>query len=475
MTFFSNNDENENPDREKHHSCVCMCHRVFAVPGGLKSIINTLRGAGHQAYLVGGAVRDLLLGRKPKDWDVTTDAEPERIQTLFEHTVPLGAAFGIITVIMDDGAYEVATFREEREYAYADGRHPDEVRYATEPGLDVIRRDFTVNALLYDPVASLVIDYTGGMDDMHRGILRAIGDPERRFAEDHLRMLRAVRFAARLGYRMDSATFNAIRQHACDVAKVSMERIRDELEKMLLHSSRRYAFELLAETGLLAVVMPEIDALRGCEQPPVFHPEGDVFQHTMLMLEHIAWPSPPLAWSVLLHDVGKPPARTVKDDGVAHFYGHEAIGADMAGDILRKLRLPNAVIESVVPAVRNHMKFAHVDKMKPATWRRMIADKNFPVELELHRIDCISCHGLMGNYYLMLDRLRLLELEGQAAALPPPLLTGKDMIALGMKPGVKMGVMLREIADLQLNGVLKDRESAIEYVQQRNALTDMRR
>lgn len=431
---------------------------------GMRTAAEILKNAGFQACLVGGAVRDLLLGLAPKDFDIATDARPDEIAGLFERSIPLGASFGVVTVLLEDFSYEVATFREER--SYMDGRHPESVTYTKDPRLDAARRDFTVNALMFDPERSVILDYTGGLADLRKGILRTVGNAERRFAEDHLRMLRAVRFAARLGFEPDGETFIAIRAHAGDIATVSPERIRDELQKMLLHPSRERAFRMLSATGLLKVVLPEIEAMRGVTQPEKFHPEGDVFEHTMLMLTHIMWPTPEIVWSVLLHDVAKPVTRTVKD-GIPHFYGHEAIGAEMAETIMKRLRHMNALTESVTAAVKNHMRYAHVDEMRASTWKRIAADRNFPVELELHRIDCISCHGFLQNYVRMLDKLRDLECEQRDAALPPPFLNGNDLIALGMKPGAAMGILLREIADLQLENQLKTRAEALEYARKK--------
>lgn len=430
---------------------------------GVLTIAERLRGAGFQAYLVGGAVRDLLLGERPKDFDVATDAVPEEIQRLFPKAIPLGASFGVVTVIENGIPYEVATFREERDYQ--DGRHPETVHYTHDPALDAARRDFTINALFYDPLRRRAVDFTGGLEDLRKGVLRTVGNAEQRFLEDHLRMLRAVRFAARLNCAVDPELFAAVRKLAGKIVSVSPERIRTELEKMLLHRSREKAFRLLAETGLLREVLPEVDALRGVTQPPAFHPEGDVFEHTMLMLTHIAWPTPALVWSVLLHDIAKPLTRTVKD-GIPHFYGHESEGAPLAEAILKRLRLPNSVIDSVVPAVRNHMRFAHIDLMRPARWKRIAADPNFPLELELHRIDCISSNGLLGNYFLMLERLRQMEKES-SAALPPPLVTGRDLIALGMRPGVALGNLLREISDRQLEDELTTKADALKFASER--------
>lgn len=431
---------------------------------GMREIIRTLHDAGFTAYLVGGAVRDLLLGKTAKDYDVATSATPDEILKLFDHAVPLGASFGVITVIIDTIPYEIATFREEREYS--DGRHPEEVLYSDDPATDAARRDFTINALFFDPERNVILDSVNGVHDLKKGILRTVGDPERRFREDHLRMMRAVRFAARLGCEPECETERAISLLAPLVRSVSAERIRDELEKMLLHPSREKAFRMMARTGLLKEVLPEIDIMQGVTQPEAFHPEGDVFEHTMLMLSHIAVPGPEIVWSVLLHDVGKPCTRTIKD-GIPHFYGHEAVGADMAENILKRLRLPNNMIESVVQAVRNHMRFAHIDKMRPAKWKRIAADKNFPVELELHRIDCISCHAFLDNYVLMLDRLRQLEHEAKNTALPPPLVNGSDLIGIGMKPGPAMGILLQEIMDLQLENELKTKEDALQFARNR--------
>ncbi len=432
---------------------------------GMRRVAQTLNDAGFRALLVGGAVRDMLLGLPPKDFDIATDAAPEQVIPLFERAIPLGASFGVVTVVIDGTyTYEIATFREEREYS--DGRHPEVVLYTKDPAVDASRRDFTVNALFYDIAGSQILDTVGGMDDLKRGVLRTVGDPVQRFREDHLRMLRAVRFSARLGYELEPATRQAIMDLAENVASVSPERIREELEKMLLHRSRETAFRMLSETGLLRVVLPEIDVMRGVTQPEQFHPEGDVFEHTMLMLSHIAYPTPALCWSVLLHDVGKPVTRTVKD-GIPHFYGHEAVGADMTEEIMKRLRHPRHLIDSVTQAVRNHMRFAHVDKMRPAKWRRLVADPNFPVELELHRIDCISCHSLLGNYFLMLDRLHELEQDKKTNALPPPLLTGRDLIQLGMKPSPAMGVLLREVMDRQLENEITDKEDALRFVRRR--------
>ena len=422
-----------------------------------------LQAAGHKAFFVGGAVRDLLLGRTPDDIDITTSARPGEIQSLFDKTVPVGAAFGIITAVIDGVPIEIATFRAER--GYSDGRRPDHVIYTDDEVLDVTRRDFTVNGLLLDPATKEIIDCVGGLDDLRAGVLRTIGDPVVRFGEDHLRILRLVRFAAKLGFVPDSASKAAAAAAAEKLRLIAEERIRAELEKILLSPFPAEGFEMLAELGILKVVLPEVDAMRGVEQPKQFHPEGDVFVHTMLLLRHAAWKTPDLMWSALLHDVGKPGTQTFKD-GVPHFYGHETLGAEMAPGILSRLRLPSASVERITNAIRNHMRFASVHAMKKAKWMRMIADPDFPLELELHRLDCAACHGLLENYVLMLDRMR------EYAMLPAPrkpFLNGNDIIALGVKPGAIFSRILAEAEDLRLEGELKSREQALDWLHARVA------
>ena len=426
-----------------------------------------LRAAGHKAYFVGGAVRDLLLGRTPDDVDVTTSARPEQIQALFEKAIPIGAAFGIISVVVDGIPIEVATFRAER--GYSDGRRPDHVVYTDDEVLDVTRRDFTVNGLLFDPAERTVVDCVGGLDDLRAGILRTIGDPVVRFGEDHLRILRLVRFAAKLGFEVDPASKQAAAVSAEKLRLIAAERIRAELEKILTGPHPAEGFEMLAELGILKVVLPEVDAMRGVEQPKQFHPEGDVFVHTMLLLSHAAWRTPDLMWAALLHDVGKPRTQTFKD-GVPHFYGHEVLGADMAAEILTRLRFSSASIDTITAAIRHHMRFASVHVMKKAKWMRIIADPNFPLELELHRLDCIACHGLLDNYVLMLDRMR------EYAKLPAPrkpFLNGNDIIALGVKPGAVFSRILSEAEDLRLEGELKSREQSLEWLRARVEYLDL--
>ena len=432
-----------------------------------KKTAAMLRSAGHKAYFVGGAVRDLLLGRTPDDVDVTTSARPEQIQALFEKAIPIGAAFGIITVVVDGIPIEVATFRAER--GYSDGRRPDHVVYTDDEVLDVTRRDFTVNGLLFDPAERTVVDCVGGLDNLRAGILRTIGDPVVRFGEDHLHILRLVRFAAKLGFEVDPASKQAAAVSAEKLRLIAAERIRAELEKILTGPRPAEGFEMLAELGILKVVLPEVDAMRGVEQPEQFHPEGDVFVHTMLLLRHAAWHNPDLMWAALLHDVGKPRTQTFKD-GVPHFYGHEVLGADMAAEILTRLRFSSASIDTITAAIRHHMRFASVHVMKKAKWMRIIADPNFPLELELHRLDCIACHGLFDNYVLMLDRMH------EYAKLPAPrkpFLNGNDIIALGVKPGAVFSRILSEAEDLRLEGELKSREQSLEWLRARVEYLDL--
>ena len=424
-------------------------------------IVRRLRDAGFDTYLVGGCVRDLVSGKRPKDFDITTSARPEEVMRLFPHSIPVGASFGVVTVVEDGNNFEVATFREERDYM--DGRRPETLRYSKTPQEDVSRRDFTVNALLYDVTGGNIIDYTGGLADLRLGVIRTIGAARTRFSEDYLRMLRAVRFTVRFGFTLDSEAVEAIRELAGKLTLLSQERIRDELTGMLTGPNPESAFRQLSAYGILRVVLPEIEAMHGVTQPEKFHPEGDVFEHTMLLLRHLAYPSAETGWAALLHDVGKPGCRTVGEDGIPHFYGHDDIGSRLAGEILKRLKMTTALTEHVTAAVRNHMRFAFVQKMRPAKWRRLLADPNFPLELELHRLDCSACHGFLDNYLWLLDRMSELH-KNATPALPPPLLTGRDLISLGIQPGPAMGKLLNRLRDLQLEGEISTRPEALEAV-----------
>ncbi len=380
---------------------------------------------------------------------------------IFPHSIPIGASFGVVTVVEDGHNFEVATFREERDYM--DGRRPETLRYSKTPQEDVSRRDFTINALLYDVGSGSIIDFTGGLADLRRGMIRTIGDARKRFSEDYLRMLRAVRFAARFRFTLDTEAVEAIREQADKLTLLSPERIRDELTMMLTGSDPEAAFRQLSACGILRVVLPEIEALHGVEQPKQFHPEGDVFEHTMLLLRHLAYPSEEAGWAALLHDVGKPASQTFGEDGVPRFYGHDDLGSRLAEQILKRLRMTSALTEHVTAAVRNHMRFASVQKMRPAKWRRLLADPNFPLELELHRLDCSACHGFLDNYLWLLDRMTELR-ASDTPAVPPPLLTGHDLIGLGILPGPAMGKLLNRLRDLQLEGEISTRQEALEAV-----------
>jgi poly(A) polymerase len=459
------------------------------------SIVRTLRDRGHQAYLVGGCVRDLLLGREPADYDVATDATPDEVMRIFPETYAVGAQFGVVLVPVSDSQnktvipsaeetsqsevasesrnllfaggetnlkgrqVEVATFRSD--IGYSDGRHPDQVRFSRDPREDVQRRDFTVNGLLLDPLNGVVLDYVGGQKDLEAKIIRAIGDPALRFTEDKLRMLRAVRFAARFEYAIEPATRAAIQELAPQIHQVSRERVRDELTKMLIEGHARRAFELLDETGLLHEVLPEIEAMKGVEQPPEFHPEGDVFVHTLLLLENLPQPcSPTLAWGGLLHDVGKPPTFRRAPDRI-RFDSHVDVGGKMAEGILRRLRLSNDDAEQILALVDNHMRFGDVEKMKASTFKRFVRLSHFDEHLELHRLDCKASHRKLRMYDY--TRQKIAELT-PAAIEPAPLVSGDDLVAEGYSPGPQFKEILTAVEDAQLEGQLDSKEQAMRFV-----------
>ena len=424
-------------------------------------IVKVLRSHSKKAFFAGGCVRDMILGRAPHDIDITTSATPAEIEAMFPKTIALGVSFGVITILQDGFAFETATLREEREYM--DGRRPETVLYTDDEKLDVQRRDFTINGMLYDPLASEILDYVGGMEDLHRGIIRTIGDPAQRFSEDYLRILRAVRFSARFGFPIEPETEKMMAKYAEKLSLLSKERIRDEVEKMLLGPRASDAFRLMLKTGILKTVLPEIAALDGVRQDSRFHPEGDVFTHTMLMLDKMCHPTKELAWSVLLHDVGKPAAFTEDERGI-HFYSHEKIGGEMAEDILTRLRCPAALIRNVSMIVANHMKFASVDRMRRATWLKMMDSPTFASEMELNRVDCASCHCKMDGYILMLDRY--LELA-DAPAVPPLPVNGHDLVELGIPPGKGIGDLLSLLKDEFLENRLKTREEMLEFVRKK--------
>ena len=456
------------------------------------SIVRTLREHGHEAYLVGGCVRDLLLGLEPADYDVATSATPDEVMRIFPETYAVGAQFGVVLVPMPapslvndleadhrghrehggtkSGCVEVATFRSD--LGYSDGRHPDEVRFTRNPQEDVRRRDFSINGMMLDPLVddplkNGVLDFVGGREDLKDKIIRAIGDPEHRFGEDKLRMLRAVRFAARFNYTIEPETFRAIQKLAPQINQVSRERVRDELTRMLTEGHARRAFLLLDETGLLREVLPEISAMKGVEQPPEFHPEGDVFVHTLLLLEKLPHPCPPtLAWGALLHDVGKPPTFRVADR--IRFDGHVDVGVKMAEEICRRLRFSNDDTELILALVDNHMRFGHATRMSESTFKKFVRMPHFDQHLELHRLDCLASFGGLASYNFTREKMNALPEE---AIRPKPLVSGDDLIAAGYAPGPRFKEILSAVEDAQLEGRLLSKEVALEFVKQQFPLT----
>jgi poly(A) polymerase len=419
-----------------------------------KSIVTRLRAEGYSAWLVGGCVRDLLLGRVPKDFDVATSARPEELLRLFPRSGQVGAHFGVVLVRDRDAQVEVATFRSDLDYA--DGRRPTAVHFETSPEQDVLRRDFTINALLLDPATHEVIDYIGGRADLTAGVIRAIGDPVRRFREDHLRLLRAVRFAARLNFTIDPNTFAAMKELAPAIHGISAERIRDEISRILTEGGARRGFELLDSSGLLQEILPEVSALKGVEQPPAFHPEGDVWTHTLIMLEGLKNPPIDLALGVLLHDIGKPATFRIADR--IRFDGHVEKGVEIAHVLLNRLRYPGAVIEQAEALIANHMKFKDVPNMRESRLKRFLRMPKFEEHLELHRLDCLSSHGSLENYDFALRKLH----EAPPEQLrPKPLITGRDLIAAGFTPGPQFSIALHEAEDAQLEGRAITKEDAM--------------
>jgi len=441
------------------------------------SVIATLRDRGHQAYLCGGCVRDLLLGREPADYDVTTDATPQQVMRIFPETYAVGAQFGVVLVPLPkdstagadlapdvashgkSGVVEVATFR--CDVSYSDGRRPDEVRFSNDPREDVQRRDFTINGLLLDPMSGEVLDYVAGRSDLEAHVIRTIGDPRQRFGEDKLRMLRAVRFAARFGYQIDPATMAAIHEMASQIFQVSHERVRDELTKMLTEGHARDAFLLLDESGLLKEVLPEISAMKGVEQPPQYHPEGDVYVHTLLLLEnlpHLCLPT--LAWGALLHDVGKPPTFRVAPDRI-RFDGHVEVGVKMAEAMLRRLRFSNDDTEQILALIQNHMRFGQITLMKESTLKKFLRMPKFEEHLDLHRMDCMASHRILSAYEFAQEKLASIPAEKMR---PAPLITGDDLIAAGYAPGPRFKEILSAVEDEQLEGSLLSKEDALTFV-----------
>ena len=457
-------------------------------------IVRTLREHGYQAYFAGGCVRDLLLGREPADFDVATDATPQQVMQIFPQTFAVGEQFGVVLVpehiltgedarrsIAEKGkgaVVEVTTFRSD--VGYSDGRHPDEVRFSKDPREDVQRRDFTINGMMLDPMmldsmvfdktTNEILDFVGGREDLKAGIVRAIGEPERRFAEDKLRMLRAVRFAARFDYRIDPATLAAIQKLATRIHQVSCERVREELTKMLTEGHARRAFELLDTTGLLPEVLPEVAAMKGVEQPPEYHPEGDVFVHTLLLLEKLqaggsvsASVSKTLAWGALLHDVGKPPTFRRAPDRI-RFDGHVEVGVAMGAEICRRFRFSNEETRQVLALIENHMRFMDAQRMKESTLKRFFRLERFEEHLALHRMDCLAGSGYLEHWEFVRDRWQATPEE---AVRPQPLITGRELIAAGYAPGARFREMLQAAEDAQLEGAVATAEEALQLVRKR--------
>ncbi len=423
---------------------------------------------GHQALLVGGCVRDLLLGREPADYDVTTDARPEHVMELFPESIAVGAQFGVVLVPRAGMKVEVATFRSD--VGYTDGRHPDRVVYSKTAEEDVQRRDFTINGLLMRHNTGEILDFVDGQADLKAGVIRAIGEPELRFAEDKLRMMRAVRFAARFGFEIEHKTFTAIHRHAGAVTDVSAERLRDELTKLLTEGAARTGFELLEKAWLLSIVLPEIAAMKGIPQPPQFHPEGDVWIHTMLMIERLpAGTSPTLAWGVLLHDVGKPPTfRPASQTGDRiRFDHHVDVGVRMGEAICRRYRFSNEETEQIIALVANHMRFKDVVRMRKSTMKRFVRLPHFEEHMELHRLDCLSSHRNLDSYGLV---QRFLAETPAEQVRPQRVLTGNDLSQMGYIPGPLFSEILRAIEDAQLEGQIETKEQAEDFVRKRFAL-----
>jgi poly(A) polymerase len=422
------------------------------------SIVRRLREAGFEAYFAGGCVRDMLLGKEPQDYDITTSAKPAEVARIFSQTVAVGAQFGVMLVILDGAAFEVASFR--RDGPYLDGRHPSHVGYG-DLREDVFRRDFTINGMVYDPIADRVIDLVDGKKDLGERMIRAIGDPRERFNEDRLRMIRAVRFAASLGFEVETQTLAAARELAPGISSVSWERIGDEITRILTEGGARRGFELLDLTGLLAVILPEIAAMKGVEQSPDYHPEGDVFSHTMLLLEQLQKrTAETLAYGCLLHDVGKPVCAR-REAGRITFYGHMERGAEMAVTILQRLKRSRETWEAVEYLVRNHLRHTQAPKMRLSTLKRFLAEPGIEELLELTRIDALAANGDLTYYdFCKAKRAELKDDEIH----PEPLVRGRDLIFLGLAPGPLFGEILSQVEELQLGGELQTRAQALDWI-----------
>jgi poly(A) polymerase len=421
------------------------------------AIVKRLRDEGYESYLAGGCVRDTLLGKTPQDYDITTNAKPQDIAKIFPKTIPVGAQFGVLLVIVEGQPFEVASFRYDGPYL--DGRRPIHVRYGTLQE-DILRRDFTINGMVYDPINDQIIDLVGGRKDLESKLVRAIGNPRSRLEEDRLRMIRAVRFAASLGFAVESETFAAIRDLAPTIKQISWERIGEEMTRILTEGGAKTGFELLDRTGLLKILLPEIDAMKGIEQSPDYHPEGDVFTHTMLTLSHLRSPTETLAYGCLLHDVGKPVCIR-RDEARVTFYGHTDKGAEMAEEVLKRLKRSRATWERVAYLVRNHLRHVQAPQMRLSTLKRFLGEDGIDELLELTRIDALSANGDLQYYRFCKQKLAELEEE---EIHPEPVLRGRDLIAMGFSPGPRFQTILKQVEEAQLGGELSSREEAMEWV-----------
>jgi poly(A) polymerase len=430
-----------------------------------ESIVAKLREAGHESYIVGGAVRDMLLGRRPKDIDVATSATPDAVQSVFPGSGLVGAKFGVVLVKEEGAIFEVATFRKDGEYG--DGRHPDSVEFCGARE-DAFRRDFTINALLYDPVCGEVVDHVGGIVDLRSGIIRAVGNADQRFAEDHLRMLRAVRFAVRYGFEIETGTAHAICANVGSLKAISPERIAMELNSVFTGRNPGDAMHLMSDLGIMSILLPEVELMHGVEQPPDWHPEGDVFIHTAMAMNKLVAPSETLAWSVLLHDVGKPDTFKVDETGRIRFHDHAPVGASIAGRILRQLKMPNEMIEDVEEVIRIHNTLHYTKDMRKSTLRKIIGAKHFPHSIELNRVDSMSSAQITEGFVHMIDSIIA---QNGMLKMPSPFVTGGDLIDMGYKPGPVFGRVLREVYDQQLDGSIVDRETALEAL--KNAMSNL--
>lgn len=423
-----------------------------------RQAVKKLQSAGHMAFWAGGCVRDILMNKTPKDYDIATSALPEDVQTLFPESAAVGKTFGVIRAPIEDCFFEIATFR--KDHCYQDGRRPEEVSF-TDPETDSARRDFTINAIFYDPATDVFHDYQNGHADIKKRIIRCVGNPDERFKEDFLRMLRAVRFAGTLGFSIEPETARAIKQNAQLISRISMERVQEELTRIFTESLKPGdSLVMLDQLGLLDVILPDVSKTKGQTQPPEFHPEGDVFEHTVLMLNMMQNPDITLAYAVLLHDIGKPlTARDVGDR--IRFDNHAEEGSELAKTILRKLRLSNEHIDGITYCIHNHMRFKDVQKMKTSTLRKMIGAPTFPVELELHKLDCLASHGSIENYEFLKNIQKQFEND---QPLPPRWITGDDMLKLGISEGPELGAWLKTAYDAQLEDQFKNREELLAWL-----------